>query len=130
MFLGIRATLGVMSEKRDLKRLGEYVAAARRAHYGTVQAAVKAAGVNTATWNKAEHGEEVRGDRMTAIERALGWDLGDGERIALGGEPNSGEGLSPDVLSRYSVEDLLDELRDRFRRGGGEHGRGSAPIVK
>lgn len=119
-----------MSDKRDLKRLGDYIAAARRAHYGTVQSAVKAAGVNTATWTKAERGESIRDDRMTAIERALGWDLGDADRIAQGGEPNTGEGASADLLSRYSVDELLDELRDRFRRGGGEHGRGSAPIVR
>lgn len=119
-----------MNANQDLERLGKFIAAARRAHFGTVQAAVKAAGVNTATWTKAEHGNNVRPDRMTAIERALGWDLGDADRIAAGGEPFTGRESAGEGLSRYSAEELLDELRARLRRGGEERGRGSAPIAR
>lgn len=127
--MGFSVSLAPMTDKQDLKRLGNYIAAARRAHYGTVQAAIKAAGVNAATWGRAERGEPVRPDRMTAIEKALGWDAGDADRIAAGGEPFTGGQLAAgDALSRYSVDELLDELRARFRRGGGEHGNGSASM--
>lgn len=102
--------------KRDLVRLGKYITAARRAHYGTVSAAVSAAGVNTLTWNKAERGEPIREDRLTAIEKSLGWNVGDGWVIAEGGEPMS-EATSPSTaLRQLSDEDLLAELRRRLAR--------------
>lgn len=108
-------------KKRDLQRLGRYIAAARRAHYGTVTAAVSAAGVNTLTWSKAERGEPIREDRLTAIEKALGWNVGDGWIVAEGGEPMTGAQPASSSISLDAVsdEDLIAELRRRLSRASG-----------
>jgi hypothetical protein len=108
-------------KEKDLQRLGRYIAAARRGQFATVVAAIKEAGVNTETWNRAERGDPIRDDRMTAIERALGWDIGDAERIAKGGEPYSGGQQIASGIARFSDDELLSELGRRLK---GIEGRG------
>lgn len=77
--------MGTTGNDRD--RLGDYIHAARLAHYGSVEKAIRAAGVNRATWLRAERGAPIRDESMTAIEKALGWNVGDSDRIMAGGEP-------------------------------------------
>lgn len=84
-------------------RLGEYVTAARRAHYGTVEKAIRAAGINRATWLRVESGEHVRDDSLVAVERALGWEQGDAWRIAAGLEPMSQGSAQPPVTPGFSA---------------------------
>lgn len=106
----------------DLTRLGRYITAARRARYGTVSKAIAAAGVNSLTWAKAERGERIREDRLTAIEKALGWEVGDGWVIAAGGEPTrSTETVT--ALEALSNDDLLNEIRRRLDARGDEDSR-------
>ena len=114
MFLGFFATLLPMSIDGDLRRLGRVIASARKAHYGTVTAAHQAAKINRETWKRAERGEPVRDDRMAEIAKALGWDAGDPEVIARGGQPLAGRSTSE--LEHATDEALLSELGRRLRR--------------
>lgn len=105
----------MQDKEHDLTRVGRYVERARKTHYGTVSAAHQAARVNRETWQRAERGDKIRPEKERAIEKALGWDPGDFERIALGGEPfGSGEPLGG--LAGASTDDLLGELRRRLGR--------------
>ena len=61
-----------MEESEGRMRLARYITERRRSRYGSVENAIRAAGVNRATWNNAEAGVRVRDDRLTAIEAALG----------------------------------------------------------
>jgi hypothetical protein len=80
MFLGVSGTVPLVNED-DRKQLGELITRERKRQYGTKSAAYKEAGVNAATWDRAEDGQPVREDRLTAIVRLL-WPNSQGDPAA------------------------------------------------
>lgn len=70
MFLGFFGTVVRVNED-ELKRLGKLIETQRKRQYGTKSAAYKEAGLNAATWDRAEAGLPIREDRMTAVLRTL-----------------------------------------------------------
>lgn len=54
------------------------IADRRQRSFGTKRAAYVAADVNSATWDRAERGEAIRGDRLRQIVRTL-WPETDGD---------------------------------------------------
>lgn len=76
-----------MSTDQDRTRLALRVMQARREKFGTVEAAIRAAQINRATWERVESGSRVRDDKLGAIEKALGWKSGDAWRVMAGQEP-------------------------------------------
>jgi hypothetical protein len=77
MFLGVSGSVLLVNED-DRKRLGDLISRERKRQFGTKSSAYKAAGVNAATWDRAEAGDSVREDRLAAIVRLL-WPASDGD---------------------------------------------------
>lgn len=78
-----------MDRRRDIARAAAYVAA-RRGELGLTQAALaEAVGIDVKTLYNLESGTRWPQTRTrSAIERGLGWQAGDLERISKNGEPN------------------------------------------
>lgn len=76
----------------DRKRLGELIETRRKLEYGTKSAAYQLAGVNAATWDRAEAGLPIREDRMTAVLRTL-FGIGTTPEVVLGSAGNSYSGI-------------------------------------
>lgn len=133
----------------DRKRLGELIAAQRRTQYGTKSAAYKEASVNAATWDKAEAGESVREDRLTAIVRLL-WpstggdpaqalalstnqwaDWADSDSPLVHGETDS-DRLSAWISDHFerinhTLAEMADTIEALSRKVDGEHGTTTSP---
>lgn len=58
-------------DQEDRDRLALLIKEKRLAKFKTVTAAIRAAEVNTETWNRTERGEVVRDDRLAAVLEAL-----------------------------------------------------------
>lgn len=98
-----------MSNEENRVRLGSYIRDRRRALFGSVENAIRTAGVNRATWNNAEAGNKVRDDRLTAIEGALGWNPGDAWRVMAGQEPTAEIANSPQVSTHLDLRRRIQE---------------------
>lgn len=97
-----------MSNEDGLTRLGRLVTAERGRKFGTVQNAIREAVMNAATWKRVEDGLPVRGDRLAAVEEALGWPAGRAQRIIDGLETEA-----PPVSFREYV--MATPLPESFR---------------
>lgn len=62
----------------DQEELGRLIERERKRQFNTKKAAYNAAGVNEATWSRAEDGQGVRPDRLRLIVRLL-WPESEGE---------------------------------------------------
>lgn len=98
----------------DRVALANAIRKQRERLYGTKRAAYNAAGVNAATWDKAENAESIRGDRLTSIVKAL-WPetRGDWTRVVSGDVQDRGYVASPgETLTegRITNADLMAEL--------------------
>lgn len=98
-----------MSTEQDRDRLALRVIEARRATFGTVEAAIRAAEINRATWERVESGQRVRDDKLGAIEKALGWNAGDAWRIMAGKEPTVDLPASPQVSGHLTLRQQIEE---------------------
>lgn len=133
----------------ELKRLGELIQARRKAEHGTKYAAYKAAGVNSATWDRAEAGLPIREDRMGAVLRALwGHSVAGPEQVLAKAETawmGLDQALRPDFseadpataeLASWAQENferinqtlaqLAEAVEQLDRKVGQEHGKRSA----
>lgn len=91
----------------------------RISQFGTITAAIRAASINTETWNRAERGEKIRDDRMAAIVKVL-WPHSGGmwnriddpvEAPRESAPAPVGAGVDPEVLA-----DLNDLEPDQVQR--------------
>lgn len=107
----------------DRALLGERITAERIRQYGAKSAAYQAARLNSATWDRLEHGDPVREDRLTAAVQML-WP-------SSGGDWRKTEAPSakvPSGLTDYDDDELLAEIRRRMTREEG--GRGGDTTAK
>ena len=116
MFLTISANVFLVNED-DRKRLGELIATQRKTQYGTKFAAYKEAGVNAATWDKAELGVSVREDRLQAIVRLL-WPSTGGDPEKVLARAKDGWANWPDADSPLAYG---ESENDRFVAWASEH---------
>lgn len=98
----------------DRVTLGEAIRKQRERQYGTKRNAYNAAGVNAATWDKAEEGVVIRGDRLTAIVKTL-WPHtgGDWTAVVGGADQDPAYVAAPGELvteGRVTNSDLMAEL--------------------
>jgi hypothetical protein len=98
-----------MSTEQERDRLKWRVIEARRTQFGTVEAAIRAAGINRATWQRVEAGESVRDDKLGAVEKALGWNPGDAWRIMAGKEPTVDMPATPEVSKHVTLRQQIKE---------------------
>lgn len=68
---------------RDRASLGAHIEAKRRREFATKSGAYRAAGLNSATWDRIEAGLPVREDRLMAAVRAL-WPKSEGDWHRIG----------------------------------------------
>ena len=110
--MGLSAMMHLMDDEHEGRlRLARQLREARRAQYGNVEQAIRAAEVNRATWLKAEAGERVRDNSLRAIEAAIDrWRSGDAWRIMEGRDPLGPE-PSPEA-DRHSAlrRQIMDDL--------------------
>lgn len=111
MFLGVSVSVrGVEMNETERAQLAVHLRAARTVRFkGNKKAAYTAAGVNAATWDRAEKGESIKEHTQIAIVSAL-WPTsgGDWTRIPDDERLASGEGLTPRDFERIAAR--LDEL--------------------
>ena len=131
---------GVDTMAGEHKRLGELVKAERRNKFGSIEQAIREAGVNRATWLRVENGQRVRDDSLSSIEHALGWTPGRAWRILAGDETVASterrrttdpvrDAIVDSGLSDHDKEILLAQLevmRSRNDGGGGNGGAGTS----
>ncbi|TAJ21824.1 MAG: hypothetical protein EPO65_00555 [Dehalococcoidia bacterium] len=99
-----------MSEQ-DRADLGAAIKRQRERLYGTKKAAYVAAEVNQHTWEKAERGEALRGDRLRRIVRTL-WPETEGDWTLID--------VAPDHQPA-SLEDRVVALEEQLSRLLAEH---------
>lgn len=97
---------------RDWARLAEAIEAEREAKNLTQVALAKAAGVSESTIQNLESGAERKRTpaSLPAVERALGWAAGSGEKVLDGGDPSpvdKADAAPTDLPLR-----ILQELQD------------------
>lgn len=116
MFLGISGSVPLVNDD-DLKRLGDLIAARRKAEYGTKFAAYKQAGVNAATWDRAEAGLPIREDRMKEILRALwGVHFSDPEFLLEAVSKSSARPSAPSAKPSLDAGELASWAEENFLR--------------
>jgi hypothetical protein len=96
------------AERADL---GERIRTQRERLFGTKKAAYQAADVNSATWDKAEAGESVRGDLLRRIVRTL-WPETEGDWTLVDQEIDPEDpSIIAELVDRVAaLEDRLTEL--------------------
>lgn len=111
------------ADKRN--ELAEAIKARRKAIYGTKVAAYTEAKVNAATWDRAEAGESIREDRLTAIIKTL-WPRSEGDPEKISGAPTDwpeypdmGAPTWDDLASGEREERLMAWIADNFVRING-----------
>ena len=97
-----RAELATQVEKERIRQ------------FGAKSAAYKAAGVNSATWDRIEAGERVRPDRLIAAVRAL-WPSSGGDWTRIGESPEEEVSLAQRVAD---LEDRVTQLEKGVRNHG------------
>lgn len=97
--------------------LGERIRRQREVAFGTKRAAYQEAGVNAATWDRAEAGESIRGDRLRSIVRTLWPDtLGDWTAIDTRSPPTDSERVAELEARISAMEELIaDFIREQER---------------
>lgn len=117
MFLGVSGSvLLVAIDAADRARLGDLIKTRRERKHGTKKAAYQAAGVNAATWDKAEAGESVRPDLLRKIVRDL-WPETEGDWEEIGRAPRAADPMA-ELAER--VDHLEEILADFIRERRGE----------
>lgn len=98
--------------------IGEMVRRRRLAAYGTKSDAYRAAGLNSATWDRIEQGLGVRDDRLAAVVRTLWPSTGGDWRAIPSGEESApvfgGSYDDPGYLAH--VEGWVRELQERVEQ--------------
>jgi hypothetical protein len=118
MFLGVSGSVVLVAiDAADRARLGDLIQTRRERKHGTKKAAYQAAGVNAATWDKAEAGESVRPDLLRKIVRNL-WPETEGDWQEVVHGPQVGDPSMADLKER--VDHLEEILADFIRERRGE----------
>ena len=76
------STIPMAMSDAERAELGDRIRKQRERKFGTKKAAYQEAGVNAGTWDKAEAGESIRGDRLRNIVRIL-WPESEGDWTAI-----------------------------------------------
>lgn len=107
MFLGVTGTLLAMHTERERQAIARAVTAARTQLGLSKESAAREGGISSITWKRVEDGLNVQDTKLRAIEKALGWEEGQIDRVA-GGEPTieSGHFETPEGRTVYQYRSL------------------------
>lgn len=114
MFLGVHDNVCAVNEEERLKLAERLVAERNDRFKGSKKAAYTAAGVNSATWDRAEAGQSIKEHSRVAIVRAL-WPESGGDWTKIP-EPDltTWDDLANPRYDAKSMARRMDGLEDRI----------------